>query len=325
MTRSRKISHGDRRAIDRFLEALRAERGIADNTRAAYRRDLDDAAALCHDRGATLAGADLVLLRGCLGDWHDRGLAARSVARRLSALRQFFGFLVNEGERPDNPATLADMPKLPAALPKSLSEDEMSRILGCARARLDAAGTPAAGAAALMMIAVTELLYAAGLRVSELVTLKVAVFRRPASMIAIRGKGGRERLVPLGPLASAAVTAWLEARDRNPVAVQSPYLFPAIGGVGEDSEGHVSRQYVYQQLKLLGEQAGITAGRLSPHVLRHSFATHMLNRGADLRSLQMLLGHADIATTEIYTRTRDDRLLGLVRDMHPLADSGRKE
>ena len=238
-------------------------------------------------------------------DWTVSGLAARSVARRLSALRQMMAWLVEERVRPDNPCRWIDNPKQPAALPKSLSEEEITALITAARALAPAAE-------ALRMTAMLELLYATGLRVSELISLPVDQFRRELETVIVTGKGGKERLVAMGTPARDATVAWMAARDATEAFVTSPYLFPF-------RDSHVSRQQFAAALKQVGAAAGIDPRRVSPHVVRHSFATHMLNRGADLRGLQTLLGHADISTTQIYTKTRPDRLAGLVAAAHPLA------
>lgn len=292
---------GDQRAVHRFLSTISAEKGAAANTIAAYQRDLF-AWAEALPSGQTLLTARVEDLREALGLWSG-AFKARTVSRRLSALHQFMVFAVEEGLRPDDPTSRLDRPKMPGNLPKSLSEDEMARLFDAA-VRIE-------GDRGLRLVCMLEILYATGLRVSELVSLPLSAVRRGQDRIMVTGKGGRERIVMLTAAAHSAIEAWINARDKDPDAVTSPYLFPR-------GDGPVSRQAVNAELKALALEAGI--GRsVSPHMLRHSFATHMLNRGADLRSLQLLLGHADITTTEIYTKTRDDRLAGLVRDTHPLA------
>ena len=293
------------RLVTEFLQAMAADRGLARNTLAAYRRDLD----ACLE-GLASGGRDFVSctaddLRVLLAEWRDKGLAARSVARRLSALRQMMSWLVEERHRADNPCRWIDNPKQPAPLPKSLSEAEITSLIAAARA------LPRAGDAS-RMTAMLELLYATGLRVSELVSLPVDQFRRNLETIIVSGKGGKERLVALGGPARAAVAGWMELRDSVAAHVTSPFLFP-------HRDSHMTRQQFAAALKRLAPIAGIDPRRVSPHVVRHSFATHMLNRGADLRGLQTLLGHADISTTQIYTKTRPDRLAGLVAAAHPLA------
>ena len=296
---------GGARLVTEFLQAMAADRGLARNSLAAYRRDLgsclDDLAA----EGGDFASCSAEDLRRLLALWREKGLAARSVARRLSALRQMMSWLVEERVRADNPCRWIDNPKQPAALPKSLSEAEITSLIAAARA------LPRAEDAS-RMTAMLELLYATGLRVSELVSLPVDQFRRDLETIIVTGKGGKERLVALGGPARAAVAGWMQQRDSVAANVTSPHLFP-------DGDDPMTRQQFAAALKRLAPAAGIDPRRVSPHVVRHSFATHMLNRGADLRGLQTLLGHADISTTQIYTKTRPDRLAGLVAAAHPLA------
>ena len=292
----------DRQAVTRFLNTITAERGAAANTIAAYERDLVIWAATLPS-GADLLTAGVEDLRHVLGCWSQE-FSARTVSRRLSALHQFMAFAVAEDLRRDDPTSRLDRPKTPASLPKSLSEDEVARLFAAAT-RID-------GAAGKRLVCMLEILYATGLRVSEMIALPIAALRRGQNRITITGKGGRERIIILTEAAHAAIDAWLETRDKDATTVTSPWLFPAA------DDGYIKRQQVNAELARLARDAGIGKS-VSPHMLRHSFATHMLNRGADLRSLQLLLGHADIATTEIYTKTRDDRLAGLVRDIHPLA------
>jgi len=297
------ISPQDRHWIDLFLVAMRAERGLAANTILAYERDLI-AAATALPKEQLLIGATAADFRHILKIW-SADLSAKSVARKLSALRQFMSFLVGEGQRPDDPTQHLDAPKQQKSLPKSLEESDIHRLLACAQGDDSTEG--------LRLMAMMELLYGAGFRVSELLHLQAHVFRRRNDHLTIRGKGGKERVVMMTPAAQHAVERWLERRDQNGAALASKFLFPDP----KDPEQPLDRLRVYGMIRDLGARAGI--GAISPHMLRHSFATHMLNRGADLRSLQILLGHADISTTEIYTKTRDDRLAGLVKDTHPLA------
>ena len=294
-----------------FLQAMAADRGLARNSLSAYRRDLMSSLDFLSARGRGLDSCSADDLRDLLGDWHVRGLATRSVARRLSALRQIMGWLVEEGFREDNPCRWIDSPKRAASLPKSLSEAEMASLITAAR---DLPSRPEA----CRMTAMLELLYATGLRVSELISLSVDQFRRDPETIIVTGKGGRERLVALGSPARAAIAAWVEERDAMPAHVTSPFLFA-------QGDGYMSRQRFAETLKTLARRAGLDPGRVSPHVIRHSFATHMLNRGADLRGLQTLLGHADISTTQIYTATRPERLAGLVAAAHPLANANQRD
>ncbi|HEX2256996.1 MAG TPA: site-specific tyrosine recombinase XerD [Afifellaceae bacterium] len=303
---------GDPFLVEAFLEMLAAERGASVNTLAAYRRDLGDFLA----RTGRLAEAQPDDLRAYLADLSRRGLAAASQARRLSALRQFFRFLLTEGRRGDDPTSTVDSPKGRRRLPGVLSIDEVSRLLEAARQaaeRPDA--SPARRRAALRMRALIELLYATGLRVSELVSLPDAAARGSRPFILVRGKGGRERMVPLNEAARQAVADWRAARDAAGGKAGS-WLFPAAG-----ASGHLTRQAFARELKGIAALAGIGATRLSPHGLRHAFATHLLAGGADLRSVQTLLGHADISTTQIYTHVLAERLRRLVTEHHPLADA----
>ena len=288
---------------------LAAERGAAGNTLAAYRRDLADFAR--HAGG--LASAEAASVQRYLTALPRRGLAAASQARRLSALRQFFRFLVAEGVRADDPTATAASPKPRRGLPKVLSIEEVIGLLDQARSEVVAA--PAGKRLApLRLLALLELLYATGLRVSELVSLPASAGKAGRPFIGVRGKGGRERLVPLNDAASVAM-----AEYRSEAAVQgrgeSRWLFPA-----DSASGYLTRQAFARDLKALGARAGLDPKKLSPHVLRHAFATHLLSGGADLRVVQTLLGHADIATTQIYTHVLDDRLKDLVNRHHPLAD-----
>jgi integrase/recombinase XerD len=292
--------------IEKFLQAISAMRASSENTLAAYRRDLTDCEVGLARDGKSLAACDAEALRDIIYWWHQRGLSPRSVARRLSALRQFMTWAVDEEVRIDNPTRWIDSPSLPSAVPKSLSEEEIARLL-------DAAAAVEPIVAALRALAMLEVLYATGLRVSELVGLKVAQFRRNPETILVVGKGGRERIVPLGDTARAVVVRWLEKRDATDGFVLSDMMFPA------DDGATMSRHDFGRILKKLAIAAKIDPARVSPHKLRHSFATHMLNRGADLRSLQSLLGHADVSTTQIYTASRPERLAGLVASAHPLA------
>ena len=290
---------------------LAAERNAAANTLSAYRHDLDDAAAFLKSRRRDLASAAPDDLRAYLGHLTDQDLAPRTQARRLSALRQFYRFLVEDGRRKDDPTASLDAPKLGRPLPKLLSETEMEALIEICRG-LD-------GAEGARLLAMIELLYATGLRVSELVKLPVAVMLRDQPFLTVRGKGGKERLVPLNPPAKAALAIYLGLRPQFlPKGTTSPFLFPSRG-----KEGHLTRQRFGQMLKEIGLKAGIEPTRISPHVLRHAFATHLLDHGADLRSLQKMLGHADIATTQIYTHVQQERLKSLVETHHPLSKTGK--
>ena len=297
------ISTKDSKIIGHFLDAMIAERGIALNTQAAYQRDLDAAAKLLASKSG-LAQATADDLRHCLKIWAD-DLAPRSVARRLSAVRSFMAFLVEEGVRKDDPSAHIDPPARGKNLPKSLSEDEVGRMLTLAGEDKSAQG--------LMLFSMLEMLYGTGLRISELVGLPVANFSRRLDHINVVGKGGKERVVMVTDAAYAAAEAWLNVRDAHGDNIASPYLYPA-----KDAAKPIDRTTVYGLIKALGKRAGISVA-VSPHMLRHSFATHMLNRGADLRSLQLLLGHADISTTQIYTAVQASRLVDEHALHHPRA------
>jgi integrase/recombinase XerD len=308
---------GDGRLIDAFLEMIAAERGAARNTLDAYRRDLADYAAHLSRAGSSLIGADAAVLRGYLADLEAAGLSAATAARRLSAVRQLHRFLYAEGHRGEDPTAALTGPKRGRPLPRVLGVAEVDRLLAVARSGADDPARPfAARLAARRMTALLELLYATGLRVSELVALPAGAIRPGASMIAVRGKGGRERLVPMTEAAKRAVADWLMIRAESGAPV-SPWLFPA-----ESAAGFLPRQVFARDLKSVAGLAGIGADRVSPHVLRHAFASHLLQNGADLRVVQQLLGHADVATTQIYTHVLDERAKAMVRDLHPLADAG---
>ena len=299
----------DKMLIDRFLKTIAAEKAVSKHTLAAYQNDLLVAvtglACLSSDTSAggvqTASAEDL---RHNLHVWHKQELTARTIARRLSALRHFMSWMVAEDYRADNPSQFLDSPKLPQSLPKSLSENEVKALIE-ASAQLPEAQ-------ALQMRAGLELLYAAGLRISELLALRVQDIARERQLLFIRGKGGRERLAPLTAVSVEVARLWLAHRDADGPVTHSDQLLA-------DVKSELTRHKFSVLLKKMAAHAGLRSDRVSPHVLRHSFATHMLNNGADLKSLQMLLGHADIATTQIYTTTRSERLQQLVTDTHPLA------
>jgi integrase/recombinase XerD len=300
--------------VERFLEMLMAERNSAPNTQEAYRRDLADLSGYLARRRKVPADADAGALRGYLSALAHAGMAPRSQARKLSALRQFYKFLAAEGLRPDDPTATLDSPRLGRSLPKLLDEQEV-------RALIEAARAMPAGAERSRIVLLLELLYGAGLRVSELVGLPLAAVLRQAKVLVLRGKGGKERMVPLGEPVRAALADYLAERDFFLVKARpSPWLFASRG-----AKGHLTRQRLTQLLKSLAPAAGIEPSRLSPHVLRHAFATHLLDHGADLRSVQKMLGHADIATTQIYTHVAGDRLSRLVEAHHPLAAKARRK
>ena len=301
----------DSTRIEAFLEMLGVERNAAGNTLAAYRRDLEDAAERL-DGGLLEARAPAI--RAYLGDLAAREFAASSQARKLSALRQFYKFLHAEGLRHDDPTGTLDSPRKGRPLPKTMSEKEAGRLLDRAETEA-AAAVGAERISALRLHALVELLYATGLRVSELVTLPVRVARRDDRFFMVRGKGNKDRMVPLSPKARAATHAWLACRGASPGMADSPWLFPS-----PSDRGHLARQVFGRDLKGLAARAGIASARISPHVLRHAFASHLLQNGADLRAVQQLLGHADISTTQIYTHVLEERLIRLVNEHHPLAD-----
>lgn len=288
------------RHLEAFLEMLAAERGAARNTLLAYGRDLADFAAFAATRGERPATASAATLQAYMASLPAAGLAPRSAARRLSCLRHFYLFLLREGVRADDPASLLEAPKPTRTLPKFLSESEVAALLAAAP------GLPAQRG--LMAAAGFELLYATGLRISELLALQRNAFAKASPLLLVRGKGGRERMVPISASAQAAVAALIAASPA------SRYVFP-----GRNPAKNLTRQGFDLLVHDVALEAGLDPARLSPHVLRHSFASHMLARGADLRSLQMLLGHADIATTQIYTHVLHERLQALVAAHHPLS------
>jgi integrase/recombinase XerD len=305
----------DEALIELFLDMQAAERGAGKNTLDAYRNDLADLIAHLRAAGSTIAGADTDDLRGFLNGLAERGFKASSLARRLSAVRQLYRFLYAEGKRGDDPAAVLEGPKRGRNVPKVLSIAEVDGLLAQARKAMeDAKQPPAQRLRAARLLCLLEVVYATGLRVSELVALPAAAARRDQRMLVVRGKGGKERLVPLNQAAKRAMAEYLALRAEAKLD-KSKWLFPSFG-----EQGHLTRQHFARELKALGSASGITPDRLSPHVLRHAFASHLLHNGADLRVVQTLLGHADISTTQIYTHVLEERLKALVRDLHPLAD-----
>ncbi len=293
--------------VETFLEMLAAERGASRNTIDAYRRDLDDLAAFLTKQGLETAKADSTALRAYLARLNDAGLAASTQARRLSALRQFYRFLLGDGIRADDPSAILDAPRRARALPKVMSEPDVGSLLDLVHADESPEGK--------RLTCLLELLYATGLRVSELVGLPWPLPREQDSFLRVRGKGSKERLVPIGDAARTALDAYLDVRpqflkDDEP----SRWLFPSRG-----DSGHITRQAFALWLKEAALKANLDPGKLSPHVLRHAFASHLLAHGADLRAVQQLLGHADISTTQIYTHVLAERLKALVQSHHPLA------
>lgn len=310
----------DARTIDLFLDMLAAEQGAGDNTLNAYRSDLEDLASFLAHAKQDFAHADTQALRDYLADLDQRGFKSSSVARRLSSMRHLFRFLLNERKRSDDPAAILSGPKRGRALPKVLSIADVDRLLAKAREFADRDQAPLQKLRAMRLWCLLEVLYATGLRVSELVALPLSAARRDARMIVVRGKGDKERLVPLNQSSRDAMAAYLAAADtakgdKEKSEPVSKWLFPSSG-----ESGHLTRQHFARDLKELSVAAGISPRLISPHVLRHAFASHLLHNGADLRIVQTLLGHTDISTTQIYTHVVEERLKSLVRDLHPLAE-----
>jgi integrase/recombinase XerD len=298
---------GGSRHIETFLEMMAAERGASLNTLASYRRDLERFAAFMAARGLAPEAAVAEDLSAFLVAEHRAGLSPRTAARRLSVLRQFHRFMFREGIRSLDPSAAIESPRQGRSLPKVLSEAEVERLLEQVR--------DTEGPAGLRLTALIELLYATGLRVSELVGLPLAAVARDPRVLVVRGKGGRERMVPLSEVARQALRDYLGVRRRFVTGGgESKWLFPSRG-----ASGHLTRHRLGQLLKRLAIDAGLAPEKVSPHVLRHAFASHLLDHGADLRSVQKMLGHADISTTQIYTHVLNERLKSLVRDHHPLA------
>ena len=304
---------GNETLIELFLDMLAAERGASANTLDAYRRDLADFSADLTATKQAIAAADSDALRAYLARLAKRQLAPASVARRLSAIRQLYRFLYSEGHRSDDPAAAIEGPKRGRSLPKVLSIKQVDGLLAQAKTAMQSESKLERLRAA-RMACLLEVLYATGLRVSELVALPESAARRDQRMLVIRGKGGRERLVPLNEAARQTMKDYLALREEAK-ADKSKWLFPSFG-----ESGHLTRQHFARELKALAAAAGLKAAQVSPHVLRHAFASHLLQNGADLRVVQTLLGHADISTTQIYTHVLEERLKSLVRDLHPLAE-----
>ncbi len=306
------------RHIGHFLEMLSVERGAAANTLDAYSRDLGDFAAFLRKRGLVLDAVRSADISAYMTALAAGDLAPATRARRLSAIRQFFRFLIIEGLIDENPTVGLEGPRRRRPLPRTLTIAEVDRLLGAAERQARGAEAGPERLRARRLHCLLEMLYATGMRITELVTLPRAALRGDGQVLTIRGKGGRERIVPLGEPARAALAAYVEAlgdaRGTRAGAVARRWLFPSHGRAG-----HITRQRVAQELKGLAEAAGLDPARVSPHVLRHAFASHLLDRGADLRTVQQLLGHADISTTEIYTHVLEERLKRLVLEHHPLA------
>jgi integrase/recombinase XerD len=318
----------DETLIELYLDMLAAERGAGRNTLDAYRRDLADLSAHLAAAKRSIATATTDDLRAYLGALAKRGFKASSLARRLSAMRQLFRFLYTERKRKDDPAAVLEGPKRARGLPKTLSIAEVDRLLTQAHVDVDDTTLPLPERLrAARLWCLIEVLYATGLRVSELVELPASAARRDQRMLVVRGKGNKERLVPLNDAARKAMADYLGLRkeaaessrfDARPTkaAADSKWLFPSFG-----ESGHLTRQHFARELKSLAAAAGLQPAKVSPHVLRHAFASHLLHNGADLRVVQTLLGHADISTTQIYTHVLEERLKSLVRDLHPLGEA----
>lgn len=305
-----------------FLDMLAAEQGAGPNTLDAYRRDLTDFSEFLGRVGHSFADAETQVLRDYLGDLDARGFKSSSVARRLSAMRHLFRFLLNERIRTEDPAAILSGPKRGRGLPKVLSIADVDRMLSRAKDMSEAAdASPSQRLRALRLYCLLEVLYATGLRVSELVSLPRSAAKRDARMIVVRGKGDKERLVPLNEASRQAMANYLAATEaaktqkKKDSLAASKWLFPSFG-----ESGHLTRQHFARDLKELAVASGLQARLVSPHVLRHAFASHLLHNGADLRIVQTLLGHTDISTTQIYTHVVEERLKSLVRDLHPLAE-----
>jgi integrase/recombinase XerD len=317
--RSSKTS--DARLTNLFLDMLAAEQGAGPNTLDAYRRDLTDFSEFLARSRQGFVSAETQALRDYLADLDARGFKSSSVARRLSAMRHLFRFLMNERIRSDDPAAILSGPKRGRGLPKVLSISDVDRLLTRAKALTEMPeASPLQRLRAMRLYCLLEVLYATGLRVSELVALPLSASRRDAAMIVVRGKGNKERLVPLNQASRQAMADYLAAiealkPDSKKNTASSKWLFPSFG-----ESGHLTRQHFARDLKELAASAGLAPRLVSPHVLRHAFASHLLHNGADLRIVQTLLGHTDISTTQIYTHVIEERLKSLVRDLHPLAE-----
>ncbi len=311
----------DAQLIHLFLDMIAAEQGAGDNTLSAYRGDLEDLSSFLGRSGANFTGAGTQDLRDYLADLDSRGFKSSSVARRLSSMRHLFRFLLNERKRTDDPAAILSGPRRARGLPKVLSIADVDRLLTKAKELADTSGQPPLQRLrAARLSCLLEVLYATGLRVSELVALPMSAARRDARMLVVRGKGNKERLVPLNQTSRQAMSDYLAAMDeagngKKKSLAASKWLFPSSG-----ESGHLTRQHFARDLKELAASAGLPPRLISPHVLRHAFASHLLHNGADLRIVQTLLGHTDISTTQIYTHVVEERLKSLVRDLHPLSE-----
>jgi integrase/recombinase XerD len=313
--RARAARQSDQRLVALFLDMLAAERGAQANTLTSYGRDLADFTAYLARAGRSIASAGTQDLREYLGELARGGLGGATVARRLSAIRQLYRFLCAEALRKDDPAAILEGPKRARPLPKTLTLAEVDRLLRAA-AIADPAAPPRERLRAARLSCLLETLYATGLRVSELVALPISAARRDARVIVVRGKGNKERMVPLNNAARNAMANYLQLLRQSAREAESKWLFPSFG-----ESGHLTRQHFARDLKTLAGSAGLRTEQVSPHVLRHAFASHLLHNGADLRVVQTLLGHADISTTQIYTHVLEERLKSLLRDLHPLGES----
>ncbi len=312
------MKSGDAALIESFLDMMSAERGASINTLAAYRRDLLDFSGHCAGKGRNVRAATRDDIKAYLAMMSKSGAAGSTQARRLSALRQLFAFLYTDGVRKDDPTDAIDAPRRERPLPKILSRADVEALIAAARTQSEKSPE------GLRLLCMVEMLYASGLRVSELVTLPLATVRSRDGFLLVKGKGQKERLAPLSAPAREAITAYLDVRaEFLPAGVRrghaERYLFPSRA-----AEGHITRRRCHQMLKELALKAGIDPDKLSPHVLRHAFATHLVEGGADLRSVQTMLGHSDIATTQIYTHVAKDRLTQVVERAHPLSRRDRK-
>jgi len=306
--RGRQPTKIDSPNVETFMEMLFAERGASVNTASAYRRDLKQLEDFLKSRNAGLDGCSSDDLRAYMARMERDGMASRTAARRLSALRQFYRFLYAEGLRGNDPSSAIDAPRLGRSLPKILSEDDVERLLAAARARPGPEGR--------RLVCLLEIAYATGLRVSELVSLPLAAAARDERLLIVWGKGGKERMVPLTEAATEATATYRNDRAHFLGGqTESRFLFPS-----RSAEGHLTRRRLGQLLKELALECGIDPAKVSPHVLRHAFATHLLDHGADLRSVQQMLGHADISTTQIYTHVLGQRLRSIIENHHPLAE-----
>jgi integrase/recombinase XerD len=301
-------------AVELFLDMMATERGASGNTLDAYRRDLEDYSGFLASKKRDADAATTADIRAYLAALAKRDLASSSVARRLSAVRQLHRFLYAEGMRKDDPAAVLEGPRRGRPLPKILTVDQVTKLLTTAQDAVREGAKLPEKLRASRLLCLLEVLYATGLRVSELIALPATAARAEGDTIIVRGKGGKERLVPLGDAARRAMQDYRKLAAEAG-AKESRWLFPAFS-----DSGHVTRQHVARELKALAASAGIEPRKMSPHVLRHAFASHLLANGADLRIVQALLGHADVSTTQIYTHVLDERLKSMVRDLHPLAD-----